>query len=83
MSAYVLSVSDVQGDESKAQIRFNQTPTDHPIVIYGVKNLNLHEVLYNGIKDCPMLEVLMYSGETVAHQVRFQLIRAWGFDQLT
>ncbi len=82
-SAYVLTVGDVQGDDSKAQIRFNQTPTDHPIVIYGVKKLNLHEVSYDGIKDCPMLDVLMYSGENVAHRVRFQLIRTWCFDQLS
>ncbi len=82
-SAYVLSVGDVQGDYSKAQIRFDQPQTDHPIVIYGVKKLNFHEVSYNGIKDCPMLDVSMYSGETVAHEVGFPLIRAWGFDQLT
>ncbi len=82
-SAYVLSVGDVQGDASKAQIRFNQTPTDHPIIIYGLKKLNLHEVSYHGINDCPMLNVSMYSGETVAHQVRFQLIETWGFDQMT
>ncbi len=82
-SAYVLSVGDVQGDDSKAQIRFNQTPTDHPIVIYGVKKLNLHEVSYNGIKDCPTLHASLYSGETEAHEVGFQLIRTWGFDQLT
>ncbi len=56
-SAYVLSVGDVQGDDSKAQIRFNQTPTDHPIVIYGVKKINLHEVSYNEIKDCPRLDM--------------------------
>ncbi len=82
-SAYILSVGDVQDDVSKAQIRFDQTRTDRPIVIYGVKKLNLHEVSYGGIKGCPMLDVLMYSGETVAHEVRFQLIRTWGFDQLT
>ncbi len=82
-SAYVLSVGDVQGDVSKAQIKFNQTPTDHPIVIYGVKKLNLREVSYNGIKDCPTLYVSLYSGETVAHEVGFQLTRSWGFNQLT
>ncbi len=82
-SAYVLSVGDVQGDVSKAQIRFGQTPTDQPIVIYGVKKLNLHEVSYDGINDCPMLEVLMYSGETMAQKVGYQLTTTWGFDQLT
>ncbi len=81
--AYVLSVGDVQGDESKAQIRFNQTPTDHPIVIYGVKNLNLQNVPYNGINDCPSIDVSLYSDETVAQKVGFQLTRTWGFDQLT
>ncbi len=77
-SAYVLSLGDVQGDVSKAQIRFGQTKTDHPIVIYGVEKLNLHEVSCNCIKDCPRLDVSMYSGETV---VGFQLTRTWGFDQ--
>ncbi len=81
-SAYVLSVGDVQDDDSKAQIRFNQTPTDHPIVIYGVKKLNLHEVSYNGIKDCPTLETWMYSGETKAHEVGILLTKTWVFAQL-
>ncbi len=82
-SAYVLSVGDVLGDYSKAQIRFNQPQTDRPIVIYGLKKLNLHEVSYNGIKDCPTLETWMYSGETKAHEVGIQLIETWGFDQMT
>ncbi len=83
-SAYVLSVGDVQGDDSKAQIRFDQSPTDHPIVIDGVKKLNLHEVSYNWmhVKECPTLHVSLYSGETVAHEVGIQLTKTWGFAQL-
>ncbi len=73
-SAYVLTVGDVQEDVSKAQVWFDQPQTDNPIVICGVKKLNLHEVTYKGIKYDPQLIVRLYSGATVAHGVGSHLI---------
>ncbi len=78
VSAYVLTVGDVQEDESKAQVWFDQPQTDNPIVIYGVKRLNLHEVAHNGITDDTRLTVRLYSGETVAHRVGFHLTKKCG-----
>ncbi len=82
-SAYVLTVGDVQEDVSKAQVWFDQPQTDNPIVICGVKKLNLHEVAYNGIRDYPKLQVMLYSGKILVHEVGFHLTKKWGIVHLT
>ncbi len=77
-SAYVFTIGDVQEDVSKAQVWFAQPQTDNPIVIYGIKKLNLHEATYNGIKEYPELIVGLYSAETLAHDVGFHLTKKCG-----
>ncbi len=79
----MLTVGNVQEDVSKAQVWFYQPQTNNPIVIYGVKKLNLREVTYNGIKEYPVLTVRLFSGETVAHAVGFHLTEKGGVIQLT
>ncbi len=56
VSAYVFSVGDVKDDYSVAQVTFDVPPTDHPIVIYGVKRFHLPEISYNSIVECTQLE---------------------------
>ncbi len=74
VSAYVLTVGDVQEDVSKAQVWFDQPQTANPIVIYGVKRLHLHGAKYNGITDDTRLRVRLYSGENTEHEVGSHLI---------
>ncbi len=78
-SAYVLTVGDVQEDVSKTQVCFDTPQTDNPIVISGVKKLNLHEVAYNGIRDYFTLHVKLYSGKILVHEVGFHLTKKCGF----
>ncbi len=82
-SAYVLTVGDVQEDVSKTQVWFDTPQTGNPIVIYGVKKLNLHEVAHNGITDDTRLTVRLYSGETVVHWVGFHQSKTWDIVHLS
>ncbi len=77
VSAYVLTVGDVQEDVSKAQVWFDQPQTANLIVIYGVKRLNLHKLTYNKKEHYPELIVRLFSGENVTHQVGVHLTEKW------
>ncbi len=67
-SAYVFSVGDVKDDYSVAQVTFDVPPTDHPIVIYGVKRFLLPKIFYVSIVECPLLRVYLKAGDVTAHE---------------
>ncbi len=66
-SAYVFSVGDVNDDNSVARVTFDVPPTDHRIVIYGVKRFHLPEISYNSIQECPFLRVNLKAGDETVH----------------
>ncbi len=44
VTAYVVSVGEVNADWSRAKIVFNVPETPHPIVIYGMQGLRLPDL---------------------------------------
>ncbi len=69
-TAYVVSIGDVKADWSRAEIAFDVPKTPHPIVIYGMKQLNLPDLEYNSIHDCSSLTVDLKTGDVLKHHVR-------------
>ncbi len=56
VTAYVVSIGDVEADWSRAEIAFDVPKTDHPIVIYGMKGLHLPDLEYNSLSEVSLLK---------------------------
>ncbi len=76
VTAYEVSVGDVEVDLSLAEIAFDVPKTAHPIVIYGTKQLNLPDLEYNSTHVCPSLTVQLKTGDVPAcEQMRLSLVK--------